>query len=163
MTQLGLFGTVVGLAVWLGAVVFLSTVVTPAMSRRLRPEKASELLSVVNRWYFVFSYAAGGVMMTGGVAPLAHAEQKGTAITFISLTAVALALTLYAHLVVVPRANDLRDQLQGSAGSEDNRWLRDRFDHTYRFAMFLNVLVIGVLVGAALAFSWLFIPPLKAG
>lgn len=158
MTQLGLFGTILGLSVWLGSVVFLSTVVTPALSRRLGPGKASELLTVVNRWYFVFSYAAGALMLVGGIAPLAHPEQKGTAVTFICFTAVAIAVSLYGGLVVVPRSNDLRDQLQGSAGSEDNLWLRDRFDHTYRFAMFLNVLVIGLLVGAAITLSWLFVP-----
>jgi hypothetical protein len=87
-----------------------------------------------------------------------NAEQKGTAVTFICFTAVAIAVSLYGGLVVVPRSNDLRDQLQGSAGSEDNLWLRDRFDHTYRFAMFLNVLVIGLLVGAAVTLSWLFVP-----
>jgi uncharacterized membrane protein len=158
MTQLGLFGTVLGLAVWLGAVVFLSTVVTPAMTRRLGPGKASELLTVVNKWYYVFSYASGALMLIGGVAPLAHPEQKGTAITFISLTAGALAVSLYGGLVVGPRANDLRDRLQGSAGSEENHWLRDRFDHFSRFAMFLNVLVICILVGAAITLGWLFVP-----
>ena len=158
MTQLGLFGTIVGLSVWLGAVVFLSTVVTPAMTRRLGPGKASELLTVVNKWYFVFSYASGAVMMVGGVAPLAHAEQKSTAVTFLCMTAGALAVSLYGGLVVGPRADNLRDQLQGSAGSEENHWLRDRFDHFYRFSMFLNWLVICLLVGAAITLSWLFVP-----
>jgi uncharacterized membrane protein len=164
MTQLGLFGTIVGLAVWLGAVVFLSTVVTPAMSRRLGPGKASELLAVVNRHYSWISWASGALMLVGGVAPLAHPEQKPTAVIFIVLTACALAVAFYWGLVVVPRSNDLRNQLQGSAGADENLWLRDRFDHMYRFAAFLNVLVMCLLVGAAFALSWMFVPsPIDGG
>lgn len=163
MTQLGLFGTIVGLSIWLGSTVFLSTVVMPAMSRRLGPGKASELLTVVNKWHYIFSYASGAVMMVGGVAPLAHPEQKSTAVTFLCMTAAALAVSLYGGLVVGPRADDLRDRLQGSAGSEENHWLRDRFDHNSRFAMFLNWLVICLLVGAAITLSWLFVPAGKGG
>ncbi|HYC76740.1 MAG TPA: DUF4149 domain-containing protein [Planctomycetota bacterium] len=159
MTQLGLFGTILGLAVWLGSVVFLTFYVTPLLTRRLGPGKASEVLAVVNRWYFWQSWVCGVFMLAGGIGPLVgHPEQRATALTFITLTALGIAVSLYGGLVVVPRANDLRDRLQGSAGAEENLFVRDRFDHMNRVAIFLNGLVICLLAGAALAMSFLFVP-----
>lgn len=153
MTLLGLFGTVVGLAFWLGSVVFFWLLVTPVLSKRLVPGKMAELIGVLNPRYYVLSYACGFLMLLGAIQPIRNEETRLDAIIFISLTMISIGISLYAGIVVSPRSQDLRERLQSSAGSDENLWIRDRFDHTNRLSIFLNGLVILLLLGAAYCLS----------
>jgi hypothetical protein len=153
MTLLGLFGTVVGLAFWLGSVVFFWFFVTPVLSRRLVPGKMAEVIGVLNPRYYVLSYACGLLMLVGAIQPIRNEDTRFDAIAFIALTMISIAISLYAGIVVSPRSQDLRERLQSSAGSDENLWIRDRFDHTNRLSIFLNGLVILLLLGAAYCLS----------
>jgi Domain of unknown function (DUF4149) len=157
MTLLGLFGTAVGLAFWLGSVVFFWFFVTPVLSKRLVPGKMAELIGVLNPRYYFLSYVCGLLMLIGVIQPIVNEQTRFWAIAFISCTLVALAISLYAGIVVSPRSQDLRERLQSSAGSEENLWIRDRFDYTNRLSMFLNGLVILLLLGAAHCLSALIL------
>jgi Domain of unknown function (DUF4149) len=159
MTLLGLFGTAVGLASWLGSVVFFWFFVTPVLSKRLVPGKMAELIGVLNPRYYFLSYVCGLLMLIGVINPIINEKTRAWAIAFISLTLVSLAISLYGGIVVSPRSQDLRERLQSSAGSDENLWIRDRFDHTNRLSMFLNGLVILLLLGAAYCLSGLIILP----
>jgi hypothetical protein len=158
MTLLGLFGTAVGLAFWLGSVVFFWFFVTPVLSKRLVPGKMAELIGVLNPRYYFLSYVCGLLMMIGAIQPIRNETTRFWAIAFISCTVVALGISLYAGIVVSPRSQDLRERLQSSAGSDENLWIRDRFDYTNRLSMFLNGLVILLLLGAAYCLSALILP-----
>ena len=154
MTLLGLFGTSVGLAFWLGSVVFFWFFVTPVLSKRLVPGKMAELIGVLNPRYYVLSYACGAPHAASARSSRsATATPASTAIVFISLTLISIAISLYAGIVVSPRSQDLRERLQSSAGSDENLWIRDRFDHTNRLSIFLNGLVLLLLLGAAYCLS----------
>jgi hypothetical protein len=153
MTLLGLFGTVVGLAFWLGSVVFFWFFVTPVLSKRLVPGKMAELMGVLNPRYYFLSYVCGLLMLIGAIQPIRAESTRTYAIIFISLTLISIAISLYAGIVVSPRSQDLRERLQSSAGSDENLWIRDRFDHTNRLSIFLNGLVILLLLGAAYCLS----------
>jgi hypothetical protein len=153
MTLLGLFGTVIGLAFWLGAVVFFWFFVTPVLSKRLVPGKMAELMGVLNPRYYFLSYICGLMMLIGAIQPIRTEATRLYAIVFISLTLISIAISLYAGIVVSPRSQDLRERLQSSAGSDENLWIRDRFDHTNRLSIFLNGLVILLLLGAAYCLS----------
>lgn len=153
MTLLGLFGTVTGLAFWLGSVVFFWFFVTPVLSKRLVPGKMAELMGVLNPRYYFLSYVCGLLMLIGAIQPIRDETTRLSAIVFMSLTLIAIAISLYAGIVVAPRSQDLRERLQSSAGSDENLWIRDRFDHTNRLSTFLNGLVILLLLGAAYSLS----------
>src|SRR5262245_16460196 len=157
MTLLGLFGTAVGLAFWLGSVVFFWFFVTPVLSKRLVPGKMAELIGVLNPRYYVLTYFCGVLMMIGAIQPIRDETRRPWAIAFIACTLVALGISLYAGIVVSPRSQDLRERLQSSAGSDENLWIRDRFDYTNRLSMFLNGLVILLLLGAAYCLSALIL------
>src|SRR5262245_43199446 len=124
MTLLGLFGTVVGLAFWLGSVVFFWFFVTPVLSKRLVPGKIAELMGVINPRYYFLSYFCGLLMLLGAIQPIRNETTRGYAIVFMSLTLVAIGISLYAGIVVSPRSQDLRERLQSSAGSDENLWIR---------------------------------------
>jgi hypothetical protein len=159
MTLLGLFGTVIGLAFWLGSVVFFWFFVTPVMSKRLVPGKMAELMAVINPRYYFLSYLCGILMLLGALHPLWYPSTRLYTIVFMSLTLISIAISLYAGIVVSPRSQDLRERLQSSAGSDENLWIRDRFDHTNRLSIFLNGLVILLLLGAAYCLSALINAP----
>jgi glucan phosphoethanolaminetransferase (alkaline phosphatase superfamily) len=153
MTLLGLYGTTIGLAFWLGSVVFFWFFVTPVMSKRLVPGKMAELNGVLNPRYYFLSYVCGLLMLIGAIQPIRYEKTRAFAIAFLSLTLLSLAISLYGGIVVSPRSQDLRERLQSSAGSDENLWIRDRFDHTNRLSIFLNGLVIVLLLGAAYCLS----------
>ncbi|NRA97313.1 MAG: hypothetical protein HRU14_14010 [Planctomycetes bacterium] len=71
------------------------------------------------------------------------------------LTALALTATLYAWLVLPPRTVSLRTRLQSSAGSQENFVVAERFDQATRLSMFVNVIVLLILLGAAAALATL--------
>ena len=80
MTLLGLFGTVVGLAFWLGSVVFFWFFVTPVLSKRLVPGKMAELMGVLNPRYYFLSYICGLLMLIGAIQPIRAETTRGYAI-----------------------------------------------------------------------------------
>lgn len=151
MPLLGLFGTVLGLSLWLGSVFFFLFFVTPTLYKRLTPDIAGDVTDILNRWYYYLSWMCGGTMLVAAVPALAH--DRNNTVAFMILTGVAVGVTLYAGLVTHPRMRDLRERLRSSAGTEENLYLRDRFDHTTRLSHFLNGCVILLLSAAALALS----------
>lgn len=158
MTILALFSTILGLALWLGAVVFVTFFVYPVVARRLAPSKAAEVLDLLYYRYYYLGLAGGVLMEVGGSAALVNVSGRIPTITFMCLTGAALVGFLYGGLVTLPRMVDLRQQLQSSAGSDENFPLRDRFDQALRFLVFVNSLVLCFLIGSAIALATMASP-----
>jgi uncharacterized membrane protein len=167
MDVLALFLTVIGLASWLGSTVFMMFVVVPVAQRRLGATQSREILDVMGPRHSFLAVISAVLMLSGGTGALFHEQLRTPTITFMVLTGVALAIVLYASLVIFPRTASLRDRLQGSAGSEMNFEIRERYDQALRLAMFYNVLNLVILTGAAAALASLLVhspaPPPAGG
>jgi len=156
MTKAALILTIVGLAVWLGAVVFKTFIVVPTLARKLPPSKIAETLDLLLPRYYWLGLGGGIAMLAGGTGALNDASIREPTITFMVLTALALIMFLYARLVILPRMGSLRDRLASSAGvQQENLHIRDRYDQANLVSVFLNFLVMGLLVGAAVALGFL--------
>ncbi len=153
MTLLGLFAVVTGLALWLGSVVFFWWVVIPVFSKGLVGGKVAENLNSIGRFYYLLSYACGFLMLFGSLGALSNADMRPNTIAFMVFTAVGEAISLYAGIVVQPRSLGLRERLQSSAGTDENPFIRERFDHSNRLSIFLNALVVCTLLAASLCLS----------
>ncbi len=159
MTTAALVLTILGLAVWLGAVIFNTFILASTMARHLTPSKEAELVDAIYPRYYALGAGGGIAMLIGGVGALNDATIRTPTITYMVLTGVALVLFLYARLVIVPRMCNLRQRLQSSAGfQQENVQIRERYDHANFMAVFLNYLVMGFLVGAAIALGFLLSP-----
>ena len=165
MTIAALILTIIGLSVWLGAVVFKTFIVSPTLARKLTPSKLAEVLDVLFPRYYWLGVGGGITMLAGGTGALNDASIRTPTITYMVLTGLALVLFLYARLVILPRMVSLRARLQSSAGiHQESIHVRDRFDQANFVAVFLNFLVMGLLVGAAVALGFLLSPgPVTSG
>jgi hypothetical protein len=160
MTILALSATIIGLALWLGAAVFLTWFVGPVVTRRLSPGKATEIMELVSPRFYALGIGGASLMLVGGAGALFDPSIRTPTITFMAFTGVAMALSLYAGFVLLPRTDDLRKRLQSSAGSEENIVVRERYDQALRLANYLHYLVIFLLLGAAAALAALLDPAL---
>ncbi len=149
MDILALFVTVVGLASWMGASVFMTFFVVPVVTRKLGPNEGSEVLASLQPRLHWLALGASVLMGAGGITTLFYPTLKTPTVTFLCLVGTAVAISLYAALVIVPRTASLRDRLQSSAGSEMNFQMRERYDQANRLAIFLNYVVLFLLLGAA--------------
>ncbi len=153
MTLIGLFAVVIGLGLWLGSVVFFWWVVKPIFGRGLGAGKTTDSLNSIGRFYYLLSYACGFLMLFGSLGALANPKTRANTIAFMVFTALGVAISLYAGIVVGPRSQGLRERLQSSAGTDENVVIRERFDHANRLSTFLNALVVCVLLAASLCLS----------
>lgn len=153
MDIVALFVTIVGLASWFGAAVFMIFVVGPGVTRKLPPTEAAEVLDAIQPRLVWLSLGCAILMAVGGIAALFYPQLRVPTVTFLGLTSVAVALSLYSGLVLLPRTRSLRDRLQSSAGSEMNFQMRERYDQAVRVTLFLNIVVLLLLLGAAIALA----------
>lgn len=150
---LALFATILGLACWLGAVVFATYFVFPVLFRKLTPGKAAEVNDHISLRYYYLGMACGGLMEMGGTLALLTAPKIWPTIIFMGLTALAMVGFMWGGIVMLPRAIDLRQRLQSTAGSEENFPIRERYDQIVRLSLFLNWVTVFILLGAALALA----------
>src|SRR5271169_3744764 len=105
----------VALIVWVGEVVFFSFVVAPALFRTFPPAEAGSAVAAVFPIYYRLGYACGAVLLATSLL----LQRGATARTWwgvnATLAAAMLAATLYAGVVVQPRASALRPQLHDPA------------------------------------------------
>lgn len=165
MDVLALFVTMIGLAAWLGSAVFMTFFVAPLVNRKLGPSQAREVMDVIAPRQYWLAFASALLMVFGGTGALFYPNLRTPTITFLALTGAALAVVLYASLVIAPRTISLRDRLQSSAGSEMNIEVRERYDQAIRMGTFLNVLSLLFLICAAAALAFLIagVPRFQAG
>jgi uncharacterized membrane protein len=130
------------LIVWLGAVVFFSFVVAPAVFRALSRESAGLVVGALFPRYYTLGELAGAIGLGAAVILWRAAASPAWAVVSCMLV-LMLGATLYAGCVVEPRARVLRPTLY-QAGAEPGA--REEFERLHRLAVRLNaaVLVLGV-------------------
>lgn len=153
MGVLAIFFTIIGLAAWMGAAIFLTFFVTPVVQRKLNPGKMADLMDNIGARYYGVGIGSSILMLLGSGTTLFIERLRVPALVFTSLTVLALLVTLYIWLVIVPRTVSLRERLQSSAGTEENFRVRERFDQATRLTAFLTFVVLIILVGAAAALA----------
>jgi hypothetical protein len=145
------FVHVVALAVWTGAVAFFSFVVAPRVFGGLPVEQAGAVMGLLFPAYYAVGHACGAVVV-GTAALLWHWSRPGGRVWLVAtgIAGVALALSLYAGLVIQPRASALRPQLHRADAPPV---VREEFDALHRRAVQLNgaVLVGTLALGGLLA------------
>lgn len=132
------------LGLWVGAVVFVSFVVAPAVFGAVPAETAGLVMGRIFPLYYAFTAACGCVTLAASFALWRRARRARAWTAVLLMLIVMLASTTYAGAVVHPRARDLRPLLH-QAGADPS--VRAEFDRLHRRAVQLNglVLVLGLL------------------
>ncbi|MBI4518867.1 MAG: DUF4149 domain-containing protein [Deltaproteobacteria bacterium] len=133
------------LIVWLGEVVCVSFVAAPALFRVLAVADAGRAVSAIFPIYYKVGYACGGLLLGSALILRSLAGGRAWAVVA-ALAALMLAATLYAGVVVQPRAQSLRHQLHAEVAAPE---VKAQFDRLHHLAVQLNVAVL--LGGLAIA------------
>jgi len=135
------------LIVWLGEVVFFSFVVAPGLFRTFPTEAAGRAVGAIFPTYYWIGYVCGMVLLMTSVALRGAFAPRAWWNANALLAAVMLAATLYAGLIIQPRAAALRPQIHAA---EAPQTVKDEFSRLHGLAVMLNgvVLVGGVLMSA---------------
>jgi uncharacterized membrane protein len=107
--MIALFVYLLGLACWLGGIIFFSFITAPSIFTSQIPlPEAGKVLSTIFPRYYLFGYIAGAVALALAIYFWAvRSARTPWALTAIFL-AVAMALCLYAGMVVRPRVDAIR-------------------------------------------------------
>jgi uncharacterized membrane protein len=133
------------LIVWIGEVVFFSFVVAPGLFRTFPTEEAGRAVGAIFPMYYRLGYVCGViVLLTSGVL-VGGAVARGWWSVNVVLATIMLAATLYAGVVIQPRATALRPQLHAEGAAPT---VKEEFDRLHHLAVQLNgaVLLCGVAV-----------------
>lgn len=130
----------IALAVWLGTIVFFSFFVAPTVFRTLSPDEAGRLVAGIFPHYYGVGYVCGVLLLVTSVGLWRSASSSAaTWVVSTGLAAVMLVLTLYAGLVLQPRAHALREQLHGPSAESS---VKVEFDQLHRRAVQMNAAVL---------------------
>ncbi len=127
------------LIVWLGAALFLSFVVAPAMFHTFPVVEAGRAVGALFPIYYKVGYAAGTAVLVAAVILRSMSPDRASWAAVAGLAAIMLAATLYAGVVVQPRAQALRPQLHDVASPPA---VKEEFDRLHRRAVQLNTVVL---------------------
>jgi uncharacterized membrane protein len=134
----------VALIVWVGEVVFFSFVVAPSLFQVFPAGDAGRAVGAIFPTYYRIGYVCGAVLLiAGAVLPGAAGSRLWWSVNSL-LVAVMLGATLYAGLVIQPRATALRPQIHDASAPQT---VKDEFSRLHRLAVMLNgVVLLGGLV-----------------
>lgn len=127
----------IALSLWVGAVVFFSFIVAPGVFGALPTQEAGRVIGTIFPRYYQFGIVAG--LLTVATALALQWLNNGDWRLSIGLTSVMLALTLYAGIVVQPRAAELRPMRYDPATEAT---AKPEFDRLHRLAVILNSIVL---------------------
>jgi hypothetical protein len=137
-------------ATWLGAMVFFSVFVAPIIFTRLTVAQAGAVVSALFPRYYILGYVAGAI---GTLLALYFANSRGprgwwngAALALAS----ALALTIYAGVVLRPRVDAIRSVVEAS---KPDPVLKAEFDTLHRRSVSVNgaVLILNLIAVVATA------------
>jgi hypothetical protein len=132
------------LGLWVGALVFVSFVVAPAVFGTVPSETAGTVMGAIFPRYYAFTIAVGIVALLAALPLRSAARGSGWAV-IVGMMVVMLAATAYAGLVVSPRARAIRPALHQEPVDPA---VRAEFDALHRRAVQLNGLVLLLGLGA---------------
>jgi hypothetical protein len=135
------------LGLWVGAIVVVSFVVAPAVFRAVPSETAGTVMGHVFPLYYAFTSGAGVVALAAAWWLRGRTNGVGVSTPTVAVLVVMLAATIYAGVVVSPRARALRPALHVEPVDPA---VRAEFDGLHRRAVQLNglVLLLGLVASA---------------
>lgn len=138
------------LIVWVGEVVFFSFVVAPSIFRTFPTADAGRAVGAIFPTYYRLGYACGAVLLLSCTILLGGATARLWWGVNTVLAALMLAATLYAGVVIQPRATELRPQIHEATAPQS---VKDEFSRLHRLAVQLNgaVLLCGLVVSTVTA------------
>lgn len=133
------------LIVWVGEVVFFSFVVAPSLFGVFSKVDAGRAVGAIFPTYYRLGYGCGAVLLVTGAILTATATARTWWSVNTGLAAAMLAATLYAGVVIQPRAAALRPQIHDPSAPAA---VKEEFDRLHRVAVQLNgaVLFAGIAV-----------------
>ena len=138
------------LGCWLGGIVFFSFFTAPAVFTHLPRAEAGQLISAIFPRYYMLGYVAGTVSVILAVYFTAvRGPRMWWGATTLAL-AIALGITFYAGMVILPRADAIR-----SVTEEPNpdAARKAEFDRLHRMSVILNgtglLLNLAAIVGTS--------------
>ncbi len=144
MRAVAKIGFWLGLGLWIGAVVFVSFVVAPAVFGSVPAETAGAVMGRIFPLYYGFTSACGCVALAAALVLWRAARGARAWGAIVVLLIGMLAATTYAGAFVHPRARALRPLLHEPSAAAS---VRPEFDRLHRRAVQLNGLVL--LLGLA--------------
>jgi hypothetical protein len=139
----------IAVAVWVGAIVLLSTVVAPIVFSALPRQQAGDLMNQLFPAYYAVGAACGAAALLTGAIQAYVGRRWGTVRFW--LTGLMLVSTLYAGFIVTPRAQTARTQLQAGGDSAARAALQRTFQRNHQQAVGAN----GIALAAGVVILWL--------
>ncbi len=140
------------LIIWLGEVIFFSFVGAPRLFATFPSPEAGKAVGAIFPAYYGIGYGCGVVLLVGALVLGGGAAARGWWMTNALLAAIMLAVTLYAGMVIQPRAAELRPQIHDVNAPAA---VKEEFSRLHRLAVTLNgvVLLCGLAASAITAGS----------
>ena len=140
------------LIIWLGEVIFFSFVGAPSLFAIFPSPEAGKAVGAIFPTYYRIGYVCGIVLLIGALVLAGSAMARGWWTANALLAAVMLAVTLYAGIVIQPRAAALRPQIHEANAPAA---VKDEFSRLHRLAVTLNgvVLLCGLAASVVTASS----------
>ena len=140
------FVHLLSLVCWIGAIIFFSFFIAPAVFKTLDRPTAGDLVGVIFPRYYFLGYVCCGLLLITYLlgAPVVSAWNGG-------LILVIIAGTFTAGMVVQPKARDMKIKIKSSASDEDRKSFETRFRRLHSLSVQLNTTVLL----AGLALLWL--------
>ncbi len=136
----------IALALWVGSIVFFSFIVAPGIFGALPNQEAGRVIGTIFPRYYQLGIVAGLITVVAAIA--LQWMGNGSWSISVGLTTIMLALTLYAGIVIQPRAAAMRPLLHDPATEATTK---PEFDRLHHLAVTLNVVVLlGGLVALGL-------------
>ncbi len=144
---IALFVYLLALACWLGGIIFFSFFTAPMIFTRLPIVEAGKVISAIFPRYYALGYIAGIISLALAIyfTSMRHSRIWWAGATL--AIAIALAITLYAGMIVRPRVDSIRTVAEESTPDPA---LKAEFDHLHHLSVMLNGAVL-LLNLAALA------------
>ena len=129
------------IAVWVGAVVFLSFIVAPTVFTALPREEAGRVMGLIFPHYYALQMAAGLNAAVAAVVLSRRTPRPWRTVAI--LVALMLGGATYAGRVIQPETQALRIAIHSAASTPE---MEARFDTLHRRAVRLNgiILLLGV-------------------
>jgi hypothetical protein len=127
----------IALSLWVGSIVFFSFIVAPGIFGALPSQEAGRVIGTIFPRYYGLGIGCGLVTVLSALA--LQWQGNGDWRIGLALTTGMLALTLYAGLVIQPRAAAMRPLLHDPATEATTK---PEFDRLHKLAVALNVIVL---------------------
>lgn len=155
-TLLGIL-ELLGLGIWVGAILFFSAVAAPTAFRSLDSENAGIYIRAVFPRYYLFGLVVGGFTIGIGIVfRFLSANWGGLSLLTLGLVGVMWVTTAYAHFALRPQIEVLREaRARASQGTPEYESANEQFRANHLLSVVLNFFVffVGVILFVVILLS----------